>query len=181
MHSIFGVVELRRDYFYDGPRTRDAFRWRKHCVWWRAFLPCLLPGGAGRGGASTWRPWPAFCQRATQSIVWSIRLDRMWRWALQQGQTNAPEAKLGCTFTQARPDEETGLHHRDPNSTTGKGNIETAKAFGRRIPLKALRSELEPGSATCLSGRQNSLDLGIGSSHRVNFPLEIWIVDSYRA
>ena len=43
---------------------------------------------------------------------------------------------MGCVFTQTTWDRE-GYPIRDPDSTTYRGAIETAEAFGKRIYLEA--------------------------------------------
>jgi len=60
----------------------------------------------------------------------------------EDGSSKTREAKLGCVFTQTKPDEETGLPVRDPDSTTYVGSFETAEEFGGRIRLEALRRGL---------------------------------------
>jgi hypothetical protein len=97
------------------------------------------------------------------------------------GSAKTREVKLGCVFTQTKPDEETGLPVRDPDSTTYTGSFETAEEFGGRIRKEALRRGL--GRATKL------VVLGDGAAWiwelaRVNFPWSatvIWIVDLFHA
>lgn len=96
----------------------------------------------------------------------------------EDGSSRTREAKLGCVFTQTKPDEETGLPVRDPDSTTYTGSFQTAEEFGGRIRLEALRRGL--GRAV------KRVFLGDGAAWiwelaGVNFPLAIWIVDLYHA
>jgi hypothetical protein len=94
------------------------------------------------------------------------------------GSSKTREVKLGCVFTQTKPDPETGLPLRDPDSTTYVGSFENAQDFGERIRREALRR----GSGRAV----RIVFLGDGAAWiwelaRVNFPLAIWIVDLYHA
>jgi len=94
----------------------------------------------------------------------------------EDGTSKTREAKLGAVFTQTKPDEETGLPVRDPDSTTYTGSFETSEDFGGRIRHEALRRGL--GRAVKI------VFLGDGAAWiwelaRVNFPLAIWILDFY--
>lgn len=96
----------------------------------------------------------------------------------EDGSSKTREVKLGCVFTQTKPDEETGLPERDPNSTTYVGSFETAEDFGGRIRREALRR----GSGLA----EKMVVLGDGAAWiweltRINFPSAIWIVDLYHA
>jgi hypothetical protein len=104
---------------------------------------------------------------------------RIWPlWRAFRSKVGKSIVKLGCVFTQTRPDAETGLPVRDPDSTTYVGSFETAEDFGGRIRHEALRR----GSGLA----QKMVVLGDGAAWiwelaRVNFPLGIWIVDLYHA
>lgn len=96
----------------------------------------------------------------------------------EDGSSKTREAKLGCVFTQTKPNPQTGLPERDPNSTTYVGSFENAGAFGARIRREALRRGM--GRALKI------VFLGDGAAWiwelaRVNFPFAIWIVDLYHA
>jgi hypothetical protein len=94
----------------------------------------------------------------------------------EDGSSKTREVKLGCVFTQTRPDEKTGLPLRDPASTTYVGSFEAAEDFGLRIRREALRRG---------SGRTVKIVfLGDGAAWiwelaRVNFPTAILILDFY--
>ena len=97
------------------------------------------------------------------------------------GSAKTREAKLGCVFTQTKPDEETGLPLRDPESTTYTGSFETAEEFGGRIRKEALRRGMGRALKIVLLGDGAAW---IWELARVNFPLTsmvIWIVDLYHA
>jgi hypothetical protein len=96
----------------------------------------------------------------------------------EDGSSKTREAKLGCVFTQTKPDPETGLPLRDTDSTTYTGSFETAEEFGGRIRLEALRRGLARAVKIVFLGDGAAW---IWELARVNFPLAIWIVDLYHA
>jgi hypothetical protein len=99
----------------------------------------------------------------------------------EDGSSKTREAKLGCVFTQTKPDEETGLPVRDPNSTTYVGSFEKAEEFGGRIRKEAQRRGMARALIIVLLGDGAAW---IWELARVNFPLSImviWIVDLYHA
>jgi hypothetical protein len=96
----------------------------------------------------------------------------------EDGSSKSREVKLGCVFTQTKPDEETGLPVRDPGSTTYTGSFEIAEEFGGRIRREALRRGLARAQKTVVLGDGAAW---IWELARVNFPLAIWIVDLYHA
>ena len=99
----------------------------------------------------------------------------------EDGSAKTREAKLGCVFTQTKPDEETGLPVRDPASTTYTGSFETAEEFGGLLRREALRRGLGRALKIVVLGDGAAW---IWELARVNFPLSamiIWIVDLFHA
>jgi hypothetical protein len=99
----------------------------------------------------------------------------------EDGSSKTREAKLGCVFTQTKPDEQTGLPVRDPNSTTYTGSFETAEEFGGRIRKEAQRRGMGRALKIVLLGDGAAW---IWELARVNFPWTmtvIWIVDLFHA
>lgn len=94
------------------------------------------------------------------------------------GTAKTREAKLGCVFTQTKPDAETGLPVHDPDSTTYTGSFQTAEEFGGRLRREALRRGVDRAVKIVLLGDGAAW---IWELARVNFPLAIWIVDLYHA
>jgi len=99
----------------------------------------------------------------------------------EDGSSKTREAKLGCVFTQTKPDEETGLPVRDPNSTTYTGSFEIAEEFGGRLRKEALRRGMGRAIKIVVLGDGAAW---IWELARVNFPsttMVLWIVDLYHA
>lgn len=99
----------------------------------------------------------------------------------EDGSSKTREAKLGCVFTQTKPDEETGLPVRDPNSTTYTGSFEIAEEFGGRLRKEALRRGMGRAMKIVVLGDGAAW---IWELARVNFPstiMVLWIVDLYHA
>jgi hypothetical protein len=96
----------------------------------------------------------------------------------EDGSSKTREAKLGCVFTQTKPDEETGLPLRDPDSTTYCGSFEKAEDFGGRIRREALRRGMAQAQKVVVLGDGAAW---IWELARVNFASAIWIVDLYHA
>ena len=57
------------------------------------------------------------------------------------GKAKTREVKIGCVFTQTKPDEQ-GYPIRDEDSTTYVGAIQSAEVFGSRIYAEAVRCGL---------------------------------------
>ena len=87
------------------------------------------------------------------------------------------QAKLGCVFTQTKPDEE-GRPLRDEDSTTYTGAIETAELFGRRLYAEACQRGWQRAKKKVLMG--DGADW-IWNLAGVYFPGSIQIVDLYHA
>ena len=87
------------------------------------------------------------------------------------------EAKLGCVFTQTKPDEQ-GRPVRDEASTTYTGAIETAEQFGRRIYTEAWERGWSRAAKKVLLGDGANWIWNIGDQH---FPGAIQIVDIWHA
>jgi hypothetical protein len=99
----------------------------------------------------------------------------------EDGSSKTREAKLGCVFTQTKPDAETGLPVRDPNSTTYTGSFETAEEFGGRLRKEARRRGMARAMKLVVLGDGAAW---IWELARVNFPATItvlWIVDLFHA
>jgi hypothetical protein len=94
------------------------------------------------------------------------------------GTAKTREAKLGCVFTQTKPEAETGLPVRDPDSTTYTGSFQTAEEFGGRLRREALRRGVGRAAKVVFLGDGAAW---IWELARVNFPLAVWIVDLYHA
>jgi hypothetical protein len=222
MHSIFGIVELRRNYFYCPATGGGRFPLDEALGLVESFSPALVRLAARAAAREGYEAASQDLAALAGITIEGRQVHRLVNQvgpkvalALQQGPNPDPkaipvmyvevdatgvpmvaeelagrkgkqedgssktrEAKLGCVFTQTKPDEETGLPVRDPNSTTYVGSFETAEDFGARIRLEALRRG---------SGRAVKIVfLGDGAAWiwelaRVNFPLAIWIVDLYHA
>jgi hypothetical protein len=87
------------------------------------------------------------------------------------------EVKLGCAFTQTKPDEH-GYAIRDPDSTTYTGAIETATEFGKRLYLEAWNRGWSRALTKVVLGDGAEWIWNIASQH---FPGAIQIVDLYHA
>jgi hypothetical protein len=94
-----------------------------------------------------------------------------------KGKAKTREAKIGCVFTQTKPDEE-GYPLRDENSTTYVGAIETAETFGWRIYAEAVRRGLRLAYRVVVLGDGGPWIWGIAALH---FPGATEIVDLYHA
>ena len=222
MHSIFGVVELHRHYFYSPATGTGRFPLDEALGLVESFSPALVRlaarAAAGEGYEAASEDLAALAgisiegrqiHRLVNQIgpkvaaalqhgrntnpeaipVMYVEVDATGvpmvaeelagrKGKQEDGSSKSREAKLGCVFTQTKPDPETGLPVRDPDSTTYTGSFETAEEFGGRIRLEALRRGL--GRAVKI------VFLGDGAAWiwelaRVNFPLAIWIVDLYHA
>jgi hypothetical protein len=92
------------------------------------------------------------------------------------GSSKTREIKLGCVFTQTKPDPDTGLPMRDFDSTTYLGSFETASDFGIRLRQEALRRGLARALKIVFLGDGAAW---IWELARVNFPMAILIVDFY--
>jgi hypothetical protein len=225
MHTIFGVVELRRNYFYAPAKGTGRFPLDEALGLVESFSPALVRLGARAAAREGYQAASEDLAAFAGISMESRQIHRLVNQigpklaaALEQGPSTDPraipvmyvevdatgvpmvaeelagrkgkqadgsaktrEAKLGCVFTQTKPDEETGLPVRDPDSTTYTGSFETAEEFGARIRAEAVRRG---------SGRAMKIVvLGDGASWiwelaRVNFPASltvIWIVDLYHA
>lgn len=222
MHSIFGPVELHRDYFYSEEAGTGRFPLDEALGLVESFSPALvrltsrmaaregyqaasedvaalaglsiegrqihrLVNQVGAKVASALeagpnldpKPIPVMYVEVDATGVPMVADELAGRKGKQEdGSSKTREAKLGCVFTQTKPDAETGLPVRDPDSTTYTGNFLTAEEFGGRIRHEALRRGL--GQAVKI------VFLGDGAAWiwelaRVNFPSAIWIVDLYHA
>lgn len=222
MHSIFGIVELQRHYYYSPATGTGRFPLDEALGLVGSFSPALVRLGAraaaregyaaasedllalagiameGRqihrlvnqvgaqvaaaleqGPNTSAQPIPVMYVEVDATGVPMVAAALAGRKGKQaDGSSKTREAKLGCVFTQTKPDEETGLPVRDPDSTTYTGGFQTAEEFGGRIRREALRRGL--GRAVKI------VFLGDGAAWiwelaRVNFPLAIWIVDLYHA
>lgn len=220
MHSILGVVELRRSYFYSPENGRGRFPLDEALGLVESFSPALVRLAARAAAREGYQAASEDLAALAGIAIEGRQIHRLVNQvgpkvalALQQGPIPDPkaipvlyvevdgtgvpmvadelagrkgkqedgsaktrEAKLGAVFTQTKPDEETGLPVRDPDSTAYVGSFETAEDFGGRIRQEALRRGL--GRAVKI------VFLGDGAAWiwelaRVNFPLAIWILDLY--
>lgn len=225
MHSIFGVVELSRDYFYCPATGTGRFPLDEALGLVESFSPALvrlatraaakegyegasqdlaeLAGVAMEGrqihrlvnqvGAQVAaaleqganpdpRAIPVMYVEVDATGVPMVADELAGRKGKQaDGSAKTREAKLGCVFTQTKPDEATGLPVRDPASTTYTGSFETAEEFGGRIRQEAQRRGIGRALKTVLLGDGAAW---IWELARVNFPATmtvIWIVDLYHA
>jgi hypothetical protein len=222
MHSIFGVVELRRHYFYSPASGRGRFPLDEALGLVESFSPALVRLAARAAAREGYQAASQDLAALAGIALEGRQIHRLVNqvgpkvaWALQEGPNPDPqvipvmyvevdatgvpmvadelagrkgkqedgssktrEAKLGCVFTQTKPDEETGLPVRDPDSTTYVGSFETAEEFGGRIRLEALRRGLGRALKVVFLGDGAAW---IWELARVNFPLAIWIVDLYHA
>lgn len=220
MHSIFGLVELRRSYFYSPEKGRGRFPLDEALGLVESFSPALVRlaarAAAREGYEAASEDLAALAGieiegRQIHRLVTQVG-SKVAR-ALQQGEITDPtaipvmylevdgtgvpmvaeeligrkgkqedgsaktrEAKLGAVFTQTKPDEQTGLPVRDPDSTTYAGSFEMSEDFGARIRQEALRR----GSGKAVK----IVFLGDGAAWiwelaRVNFPSAICILDFY--
>lgn len=220
MHSIFGLVELRRNYFYAPATGAGRFPLDEALGLVESFSPALVRMAARAAAREGYEAASQDLAALAGIQIEGRQIHRLVNEvgskvasALQHGQNTDPkaipimyvevdgtgvpmvadelagrkgkqedgssktrEAKLGAVFTQTKPDEETGLPLRDPDSTTYVGSFETAEEFGGRIRHEAFRRG---------SGRAAKIVfLGDGAAWiwelaRVNFPLAIFIVDFY--
>ncbi len=220
MHSIFGLVELRRDYFYRPATGQGRFPLDEALGLVESFSPALVRLGAravaregyqaasedlvalagiqieGRqlhrlvqqvgprvaaqlqeGPVGEREPIPVMYLEADATGVPMVAEELAGRPGKQpDGSAKTREIKLGCVFTQTKPDPDTGLPMRDFDSTTYMGSFETATDFGLRLRREALRRGL--------SRARQVVFLGDGAAWiwelaRVNFPMAIEIVDFY--
>ena len=222
MHSIFGVVELRRHYFYSPATGMGRFPLDEALGLVESFSPALVRLAARAAAREGYQAASEDLAALAGIAIEGRQIHRLVNqvgpkvdWALKEGPETDPqvipvmyvevdatgvpmvadelagrkgkqedgssktrEAKLGCVFTQTKPDEETGLPVRDPDSTTYVGSFETAEEFGGRIRLEALRRGLGRALKVVFLGDGAAW---IWELARVNFPLAIWIVDLYHA
>jgi hypothetical protein len=226
LHSIFGVIDLPRDYFYSPTEKTGRVPLDEALGLVESFSPALVRLAAraaakeGYAGAAddlaalagiaiegrqihrlvnavgpsvatalevgtdqAQEPIPVLYVEVDATGVPMVVAELEGRPGKQaDGSSKTREVKLACFFTQTRPDPETGLPVRDPDSTTYVGSFENAQDFGARVRQEALRRG---------SGRARQIVvLGDGAAWiwelaRVNFPLHaslvIWIVDMYHA
>lgn len=220
MHSIFGLVELHRNYFYAPATGAGRFPLDEALGLVESFSPALVRMAARAAAREGYEAAGQDLAALAGIQIEGRQIHRLVNQvgakvasALQLGQNTDPqaipvmyvevdgtgvpmvadelagrkgkqedgssktrEAKLGAVFTQTKPDEETGLPLRDPDSTTYAGSFETAEDFGGRIRHEALRRG---------SGRAVKVVLlGDGAAWvwelaRINFPLAILILDFY--
>jgi hypothetical protein len=222
MHSIFGLVTLRRSYFYSPADGLGRFPLDEALGLVESFSPALVRlasraaaregyqaasddllalGGisieprqihrlvdhAGplidsalqQGQLYPAQPIPVLYVEIDATGVPMVASELEGRKGKQaDGRSKTREIKLGCVFTQTRPDPETGAPVRDPDSTSYCGSFEPAETFGARIRHEAQRRGM--------GGAQQVVLLGDGAAWiwelaRVNFPTAIWIVDLYHA
>lgn len=222
MHSIFGLVKLRRSYFYSPENGRGRFPLDEALGLVESFSPALVRLAARAAAREGYQAASEDLAALAGVEIEGRQIHRLVTQigpkvasALQQGEITDPkaipvmdvevdgtgvpmvadelagrkgkqedgsaktrEAKLGAVFTQTKPDEETGLPVRDPDSTTYVGSFETAEDFGGRIRQEALRRGL--GRAVKI------VFLGDGAAWiwelaRVNFLSALWILDLYHA
>jgi len=219
MHSIFGAVALRRNYFYCPSTHTGRFPFDEALGLVESFSPALVRLAARAAAREGYEAASADMAALAAIQIEGRQIHRLVNASapqvaaqLEQGPT-APEpipvlyvevdatgvpmvaeelagrkgkqedssaktreAKLGCVFTQTRPDEKTGLPVRDPDSTTYVGSFQTAENFGLRVRREALRRGL--GQAVKI------VFLGDGAAWiwelaRVNFAAAILILDLY--
>jgi hypothetical protein len=222
MHSIFGTVELHRNYYYSAEEGTGRCPLDQALGLVESFSPALVRLGAraatregyegasedlaalagisiegrqihrlvnhigpqvaaalSQGTSDPAKAIPLMYVEVDATGVPMVAEELAGRKGKQEdGSAKTREAKLGCVFTQTKPDEKTGWPGRDPDSTTYVGSFETAEDFGGRIRQEALRRGL--GRALKI------VFLGDGAAWiwelaRVNFPTAIWIVDLYHA
>ena len=222
MHSIFGVVELSRDYFYSAAAGTGRFPLDEALGLVESFSAALVRLAARAAAREGYEAASEDLAALAGITIEGRQIHRLVNEAgpkvvaaLQQGQNNNPapipimyvevdatgvpmvaqelagrkgkqedgssksrEAKLGCVFTQTKPDEQTGLPERDADSTTYTGSFEVAEEFGARVRLEALRRGLARALKVVFLGDGAAW---IWELARVNFPLAIWIVDLYHA
>jgi len=222
MHSIFGVVELRRHYFYSPATGTGRFPLDEALGLVESFSPALVrlaaraaaregyqaasedlaalagiaiegrqihrlvnqvgpkvDGALKEGPEKDPQAIPVMYVEVDATGVPMVADELAGRKGKQEdGSSKTREAKLGCVFTQTKPDEETGLPVRDPDSTTYVGCFETAEEFGGRIRLEALRRGLGRALKVVFLGDGATW---IWELARVNFPFAVWIVDLYHA
>jgi hypothetical protein len=222
MHSIFGIVELRRDYFYAPAEGTGRFPLDEAMGLIESFSPALVRLAARAAAREGYEAASEDLAALAGIQIEGRQIHRLVHQvgpkvaaALQQGQRQDPkaipvmyvevdatgvpmvadelagrkgkqadgssksrEAKLGCVFTQTKPDEATGLPVRDLDSTTYTGSFETAEEFGSRIRREALRRGMGRAAKIVFLGDGAAW---IWELARVNFPLAIWIVDFYHA
>lgn len=222
MHSIFGPVELQRDYFYSPEEGTGRLPLDEALGLVESFSPALVrlaARAAAREGyqaasedlsalaaisiegrqihrlvnqvgprvmaALEQGPYdeakaiPVMYVEADATGVPMVAQELAGRTGKQEdGSSKTREVKLGCVFTQTKPDEETGLPVRDPDSTTYVGSFETAEEFGARLRREARRRGLGQAVQVVLLGDGAAW---IWELARVNFPMALWIVDFYHA
>lgn len=222
MHSIFGMVELRRNYFYAPAESTGRFPLDEALGLVESFSPALVRLAARAAAREGYEAASDDLAALAGIRVEGRQIHRLVQQvgpkvaaALQEGQTQdaaaipvmyvevdatgvpmvaeelagrkgkqadgsskSREAKLGCVFTQTKPDEQTGLPVRDLDSTTYAGSFETAEEFGSRIRQEARRRGMGRAAKIVFLGDGAAW---IWELARVNFPSAICIVDLYHA
>jgi hypothetical protein len=220
MHSVFGPVELRRNYFYCEATGSGRFPLDDALGLVESFSPALVrlasraaaregyeaasadlaalaavqiegrqihrlvnaigPEVAAQlkeGHASDADDIPVLYVEVDGTGVPMVAEELAGRKGKQvDGSSKTREAKLGCVFTQTRPDEKTGLPVRDPNSTTYTGSFETAEDFGLRIRCEAFRRGMGRAAKIVFLGDGAAW---IWELARLNFPAAIFILDLF--
>lgn len=222
MRSIFGPVELERDYFYSPQEGRGRFPLDEALGLVESFSPALVRLAARAAARQGYQAASEDLAALADISIEGRQIHRLVNQvgpqvaaALEQGPNEDPKAipvmyvavdatgvpmvaaelagrkgkqedgssktrevKLGCVFTQTKPDEETGLPVRDPDSTTYTASFETAQDFGARIRREAFRRGLGQALQVVFLGDGAAW---IWELARVNFPMALWIVDLYHA
>lgn len=220
MHSIFGLIALRRDYFYRPATGQGRFPLDEALGLVESFSPALVRLGAravaregyqaasedlvalagiqieGRqlhrlvqqvgprvaaqlqeGPVGERESIPVMYLEADATGVPMVAQELAGRPGKQpDGSAKTREIKLGCVFTQTKPDPDTGLPMRDFGSTTYIGSFETATDFGLRLRREAQRRGLARARQVVFLGDGAAW---IWELARVNFPMAIGIVDFY--
>ena len=95
----------------------------------------------------------------------------------EDGSAKTREVKLGCIFTQTKPDEK-GNPQRDPYSTSYVGKIENSQEFGDRIYRESLRRGLRKSRRIVCITDGAQYNKSIISQY---FPNSIHIIDIYHS
>lgn len=123
-------------------------------------------------------PIPVLCIEMDGTGVPVVKAEAEGRTGKTEGEAaHTREAKLGCIFTQTKP-EENGYPMRDPDSTTYVGGIESADQFAPRIYTEALKRGWDRAEKKVVLGDGA---LWIWNLADLQFPGAIQIVDLYHA